>query len=546
MRAYVTRSPVDASHAFQPCALNKTDVFPLPYPNIAIALPTKVPAEVITKLKTFGYQEIVYQKEKIITFANPTADQVGYIMSLEHNGSCPSPQFHINTSCLSVLMTIRKIFSNFLLAHTYPAFETDDHANAVENMKLDVRDLKRKGKEPSAGGKKRPRTEQETQDTGDENMSDDGESEDDAESRESIKWAYPPAPFANGWGPLSALPAGDGVFSPFIPELASFDPKGVVSVITRYFLTCLGTDFQTVKAAQELIRSRFAIISKTPVGNVLSHMARCLDIGIQGQCRVFPIFDGGLYEGCAIVGARVKYILNKATVVPVPHDDLVERIRAYGGHKFALEAIFKLCGGKPEHLNEWVDGISSMSHLRKGLMKCLLNESGRDEVLRLASQLRFGPSSPINPDTLHAALGYIVDENKDLPNTFPIHHSMLFEKDRVAVVWSTFGENAPSPAFTGKKWSLDKADHPNHIGFRTGVALREAIADLKQVLASKQLAVPPLQRRSGVHTARVYTGNESRMLWADLVKAAGISVASIAGSNVASGSVGENNLFNDF
>jgi hypothetical protein len=546
LRAYTEQRRVDATQAFLPILFRNEDTFDIGYPTLSISLASPTPQEVLDTLKSFGYQEVTYQKEKVLLFYRPTKECVAYIMSREHNRQCPSPQLTVNTSCLGAISLVKKIFSCFFHTHTYPAFESDEHASEVQALTLVAR----------TGDDRRPRivdprpAKKTRTDKGAEPVEDDEDMEEESDDEESplpkhtIKWALPPPISKSAWGPSDALPAMTGVYVPFIPELASYDSRSVITTITRYFISCLGTSTEDVRANLEFLRGRLAIVSKTPTGNILAHMARCIDIGLQAQARIFPIIEGGVYQGCALLGAKTKYIIGKEIVSPVESGTLMEKVQSFGSHKGALIAILRIAGASEPQIVQGIKDIKTMMALRSVLSRAAINEAGRDEILRLSSQLRFGPYATLNADKIHEAL-VLISSNDDIPRDYPIHPSMLFERDRTAVIWSTFGESAPSIAFPGKKYALDKNDHPNHIGFRSGIALREAIADLKHVLSTKEVAVPALTRRSAPYVTRIYTGGDSKMLWGDLKRACGVVSTGVAGTALPA--VGPNTaLFEDF
>jgi len=549
MRAYTTQQRVDASQSFLPIIFNKDDVFPLSYPNIAVAFTPSPPAEVLDRLKAHGYQEVTFQKEKVIIVTSPTPEIVKFIMERDHRDSCPAPQNTVNTSCLGALMMIRKIFSCFLQTHQYPAFSTEEHAVEIEKYKFASSGGKRRMVERSDERSKKSKTS-----TGragatweeDETMDNDESIETSEEAGSEIKWALPPPRNERGWGDFALCPSGDGVYSPFIPELALADAKAVYLTIQEHFLSCLGSNTEEVKASLEQLRGRLAIIAKTREGEILAHMARCIHLSITGQSKCYPVIEGGVYQGSVLIGARVKYIINKDTISPVPFDQLQEKVKSFGSHKSALLAILGLCHvTKPEDVAMSLKNITSMYKLRLGVLESPTSAVARDEVLKLSSQLRFGPSRAVNPDTLHDALDLIANPTRELPLDFPLHHSMLFETDRVAIVWSSFGDTAPSPSFPGKKFDLGRNDHPSHIGFKTGVPLREAIADLKHVLNTKQIAVPPLNRRGTVYSVRVYAGADGKKLWVDMKSAAGVSSV-VAGSSSVPVGIASSSVFADF
>jgi len=110
-----------------------------------------------------------------------------------------------------------------------------------------------------------------------------------------------------------------------------------------------------------------------------------------------------------------------------------------------------------------------------------------------------------------------------LPSDFPIHYSMLFETDRTSIVWSAFGNLAPTCLFAGGP-IIDLTSSraiPKHVAFRM-VPLKDALIDIQKILSEKRFAATTNNRRSGAFKDRMYTGLDATKILSALSSACGV------------------------
>jgi len=512
--AMVQNIRVRANDSFHPISWPISNCFPYEYPNLSVAFRSLPPNDVMDRLKTFGFEEQMIKGRKVLLFRNPTSEVVNIIMAIDHDTISPSPNSFVNSNCLRYIALIRKIFSAFFNLHSYPAFQSPEHANDISNLQL-LGDGKGKKRGALSGGPKSKRSRPETRATTSMETEEDDEEEGEVETTQEplsdIVWCLPNRRSPLPWGTFSQLPNSHGVFVPFVVELLAFDKRIILDVILEYFLGCLGSNTEEVRTMVDKLKAALGVICYTPVGKVLGHMALCIKLGLQAQARIFPVFEGGIYEGCVLAGSLFNIVVENNVYVSLEPERLALQVQMYSTTISSLRAIGTIAGDSELLLN--ADGspcFTSFMQLKRILANRALTNERRDEVVKLAVHLRRSTWS-LNPSSVMKALGYLsIPLWKELPDDLPVHPTMLFEDDVLAVVWSCFGDMAPSPRFqSGQVVDLRKSVTPAHIGFSQRV-LPQAISDMRDIHSAKTITVPTLNRRSSVHKDRIFQGNTAR------------------------------------
>lgn len=504
-------------------------------------------------LKTYGYYEAVVKGVKIMVFRSPDVDLIKTLATSSAAKTCPAPDGTVNLSCLPVLKLIRKIFSCFLATHTYPAFRNPEHEQSVEvwDASDDGSSGKRKA-DNQLGGKQKRVAREGTSGDHDEEMSeaDDHTGRSHVPSGNTIRMALPPTRGDTPWGDEDAIPVTYGNFLQFVPDLANNDTKIVVSVIVKYFLSCLGSTAQEAFSTLESIKVAMGIIGNTNQGKELSHLAKCIDICLLAQARCFPIFSEGIYLGTVLSGFGHTIRIGDSDYTAQTHEIVKGLVNAAGPHKSTITAIARIAwngsdvDGDGERLN-----ISSMMELRHLVLdEWSLTESKRDEIVKLAKYLSFPSKSwPLSPNHLLDALRLLTGEARDLPNHLPIHPSKLLEQDRIACVWSAFGSMAPTCHFSGGPICRlsDATSSSGKIAWKQ-VPLADAIADMKRVLSSKEFSKASGNRRSGAFKDRIFDGVVAKDIWSALRLASGSNIAEKKNAKNTGVSGGADNLLAEY
>lgn len=441
----------------------------------------------------------------------------------------PAAANSVNLEALSSLQLIRRIFSNFLKVHQYPAFIDVDHLEYTEAHWLQQGELKRKRGNTShdaAGPSKRVNTGGiEVRAEQDVSMEDTSES---IPPGDKIIWAIPPSQNVVSWGEEGHLPDGDGLFIRFIDEVQNGNgEKIIVEVLVRYFLGCLGNNADAVHKSINKIRSDNTIIMQSRVGRELAHLAKCVDIGIQCQARIFPIISGEQYVGCTILGAGFQIRNYDSVWCPVSMISLRDKVANAGSHRSSLTAIADIVDpNRDNSLGARVESALDMTTLRRALLESETSAEERNRIVTQARNLRFRSKSlNVSADNISRILHHIAHPELEIDTTIPLHYSKLFEQNRTHVLWSSFGELAPVLNFPGgPQVNLESSkDLPKHVGVRM-LPLKDSLVDLEMILSTKKFSNCTLNRRSGVFKDRIYTGLDANKIMSELSSAAGVAL----------------------
>lgn len=508
-------------------------LIPLVMPSIAVSFSGAVPSELMDKMKSVGVLETTIQKAKIFIIKDCPS---GLTKELKNNGgieTCPSPQQTVNISSIPEITFLRKLISLFLSVHTYPAFDNLDQLADLQALELVGDGSSTTGKRKRDGviyedaplkNLQRPQEEDDDGDD-DQDVSMDPQTTDSA--RDGIKVALPPL-LTPQWGDVEGIPKRHGVFIPFLAELSDFDAKTIPEVVNTYFLRSLGTSHDIIVSKMDDIRRACGIMSDTDLGKEWSHMMRCIAIALNAQAVCYAIYSDEVYTGCVISGCGFTISVYGLKYQPVPFDELVKLVERSNPHASTVSAIAELLPSMSASKQAEWDAIDSMIDLRVFLWKSKITESVKDDILRLSKHLRYPQKTwPLTVEHLEKALRYIREASvEELPQDITLHASMLFEKDIVSCIWSTFGAMAPTCVFSGGPMTdlTSASSSSGPIAWKSAV-LPEAIRTIQSLIREKKFPRGQGGRRSTNFKDRMFTGAQATRVWVALRSAAGVDVS---------------------
>lgn len=533
MMAYVTQKKTSVIAPYHQLAYENTKPFvTTSFPSVSVSFNGVPVSETLDAIRNAGGKEMKSKGQLIFLIPSPSSA----ILRVVSNGGAlkttPAITGSVNLASLSTLSLIRRTISNFLFTHQYPAFIDADHLKyTMEHWPIEVDNgLKRKRLADDVVG---PAGKKRAVDVG-EGTSSAVEADvlmepamEELPPSETIIYAMPPPVIRHGWGTVDQLPAGDGLFVRYISETQNGKgEKAVTALLIRYFLGCLGTNAEGVRSMVKRIREDWGVIAETDAGKELAHICKCIDLGITAQARVFPIIDEGQYLGCALMGAGFQISAYNTVYTPTDNQTLKDRIGAATSHKAALQTIADIAsGGDPDvDVYDQVKGCVSMIELRNLLISTELTTQQREQVCASARGLRFrNKPFHISSDNLSLILSAISNPNQELDTSLPIHPQYIFEGNRSHLLWSVFGDLAPTFNFPGgPQIDLTRSkDLPTHVAVRN-IALSDALIDLDVVIRDKKYSGASNNRRSGPFKDRIYTKHEARQILTNLCSAVGV------------------------
>lgn len=459
IHACIDRVNADVREPCHPISLKLKDSIPFPYPPICVT-PTSGGNEVDQKLLDLGGVLNIIRKEKVFEFKSPNADFFKAIGKMKLSATSQAVDNTINLSALDTFKLTNRIMSAFLILHRYPAYRDSDHFWSIAvSTELEweyggTTGLKRKrheGDDAGSANKTRkaaagvlvpkhadlPEIDPKT---------DRGH---DAIARIKTIPERAHTPWATT---VDQLPQTDGLFIPYHPQLFFYDIQMVPRVLSKHFLGCLGTSKEGCLRMMEKMKSDWGVLGKTDIGKILSHLAFCIDLAIAAQARVVPLLLNGRYSGVFFSGSGYSVSIDGTLYAPTTFDKVLQAIEESTTHSKILGEILGLLGIAGD-INDGMSDVGrivkdqtfTMMSLRAKCLSAKVSVDDKTKILELARaldfrQVRFG----INANHIAAALHLIADVPTTLPNDLPIHSSMIFETDRLKVVWSCFGFTAPT------------------------------------------------------------------------------------------------------
>lgn len=515
MSAYVKQQAVPTSEVGYPVSLEISNCFPIRLPNLVISFKGQVPTSALEKLNIVGFERTkVNKKDDILVFSDFTFDEAREILGTNPIRVTPAPAGAVNLQAFTSFVVVLKVLSNFLRAHTYPAFADEDHLTDVEAMLEVVHLEKRAADEHKAAPPSKKAKVDDAVFVEDEEMEDtDTPSPPKPKKEIHLKRAKPPAPNNLGWGTPSQIPNTSGLFFPFVPELASFDNKTVPDLIDDFFLKALGKTPENQVQKSDEIRSAWGVVSKTETGNILAHIAKIVNLALRSQTRAFPLISDGVYHGSILSGARFYLGHYGKVVYPITYGKIQEETSSYQFHTKVLRAILNIVDEKTDGK---IEKPTTMRGLRALLLDANLSEENRDEIRRLAVHLNFKEKFlGLNAQTIIKLLNEF--ENLAEPNDeLPLHPNALFSQDAIFVALSAFGYQAPSPMIDSCPKIKVTGTPPQTLVFRQK-PVDLATLDWKKILETKEITNNP-RNLSRQNRDRSMTGNDKTTVWGKMVE----------------------------
>jgi hypothetical protein len=418
----------------------------------------------------------------------------------------------VNLQAIRMVVTIQKILSAFLLTHVYPAFHHVSDTSPVSDIgKTEVMNKKRKISTTSyvtcmSDPEKHL---EDVQANEEEEMSDAPNQGPNIQ----LKAAKPTSIRDNRWGPVDRMPNLSGLYVPYVRELAIGDTVTLPRLMTDVFLRSLASTQTGMIAAVDKLRSAWGVICTTDTGHELSHLSRCIEIALNAQAIVYPVYTNDVYEGCVIGGAGYSVSIKGVSLVPSSYEDLQKVVRKTSMHSFALSEISDLLS---EEGRTDLESCVTMRQVSDVVNREKLDDIGRQHIVKSAYKLSFTNNYwSTSVTNIKRMMELIADPDEDIDVNIPMHPKYLFTNDRIELVLSAFGHQAPSFMITNAaKCALSSREPPRNFHVRT-TTVETAVSDMKYVMENRYITNNN-QRLSSKHRDIPIKGNDKARIWADL------------------------------
>jgi len=402
----------------------------------------------------------------------------------------------------------------FLYTHAYPAYRHIEDVELVEDSEDEEPEGKKRKITGDNDGTYVLNPEGATESGGDVK-------DDDADAKPApnlpalgqirLMYAKPtPSSDSPKWGAREHIPNASGLFVPYVKDLVIPDKKTLPAVMERYFARCFAKDLSGMVQKLTDLRSAWGNISTTSLGSEMSHIAKCIDLALQAQAIIYPVYTGAVYEGTVISGAGFTIVKNGDVYEPMAYADLQERVVASSAHSRAIEEIVDAVNNEDEFS---MKGCSTIRQLSNLLKEEDLDESARSRVVKAAHNLSFENKYwSTSAYYVQSMLSYLVDEKVAIPDDVPMHPKYIFYSSRIEEVMSAFGYEAPSFLIpNGKQLELSKVEPPKNFHVRT-LPIATAIGDMMYVL-EKGVITNGNQNLSHKHRDLALKSNDKKEVW---------------------------------
>lgn len=249
---------------------------------------------------------------------------------------------------------------------------------------------------------------------------------------------------------LDALPPGQGLWFPYFSATATSDPRTVPYFLQTYAKLSFGATHASSMNDLAIAIAQWGLNAETESGKELSHLVKVVGIAIEAQARPIPCVRRGKYAGTVILGCGYTLRLNDEFIRPATQDKLAKAMLESDAHVAALKEISAYLGNDTQKAE--ILTVTSMATLYNLLQKGWIKSKDHERIRTLAKSLVFKITkywAPNLSNIMYAmstirryeTLEMLFNES---PDAYPIHPSMLFNDDKLAVIWSCFGNMAPS------------------------------------------------------------------------------------------------------
>jgi len=303
----------------------------------------------------------------------------------------------------------------------------------------------------------------------------------------------------------------DGLFCPFILDLAGEDRVTIWRIIEKYFFKALGNTHSMCSDTFTKFKSALGAISTCKAVKELTHIYKLIDISILSQTRLYLLVSGESYLGCVLFGAEYKLTNMPSEVLePCTASQLKELLMNQATHQGSLR---KLAG----MLRKTEEELLSMRIISKFARECALTEEQKHTVIELCKCLNFN-SIPwkFNDTTVLEMFEYLNDPNMQVPDETYLNPNYLFFTDRYEEVLSVFGFQAPTfDLGSCGRVNLNDRNYPRVLRYRL-VAISTAIGSYRRIKSEKSIYNNPSSSLSSIYSERNTEKPKIQEMWTAL------------------------------
>lgn len=458
---------------------------------------------------------------------DPTVEKVRQLMTTE-----PIPRSdtrHIagsmNVRAYKVALMLQGLLTAFLNTHVYAAFRNKEALEPGYSPNLVNVNKRRKLSSSAYLGCMTNEALTQDVDVGEE-KEEGGNSDERPTPTIILQRAKPTESTESRWGLSANIPNADGLFFPYVADLAVHDERTVPDLVSRYFVKCLADDIHATSNVMNELTAAWGVLRETTLGGEMSHLCRCIEIALQSQTAVYPIYTNtNKYEGCVVWGTGYQLLQNGMVHNPISYNKLLDEVRDKSMHSSALAAIEGIIG---DSYSAGLQQCTSIRELSNNVQECRLSVGQQQEVVKYASRLcydnRYWGCQTIFIKRMFR-LYTLLKQEEVIPFDTPMHPSMLFSTDPDELVLSAFGYQAPTFLIpNGKRLPLKEKNNDDlPTSFHTRmVELAKAVSDMKYIRGDGYITNDN-RVLSTKHRDLTIKGADKKEIWNMLVEEVSVS-----------------------
>lgn len=245
---------------------------------------------------------------------------------------------------------------------------------------------------------------------------------------------------------------------PYLSALAKRDMDSIMDTLDKYLRPLLGENETDSRETFEWLRTRMGLLSDTVWGDELAHLYSGIGLMFESGSTLRVITtSNNVYQGFCLVGGGYTLSQFDTVYTPVLNTRFAEVFSQASPHNSSFSKILELISFPEDILREEAKvSCNTVSKLGSLIRQYGINSNMEERIKLEARNLCFPTDSNL-PATAHNVARVLrAMSSNESEEFFPLHPSMIMDRDRRKRLLSSFGAVAPSFLVPGgRSVSLD-------------------------------------------------------------------------------------------
>jgi hypothetical protein len=262
-----------------------------------------------------------------------------------------------------------------------------------------------------------------------------------------------PSPHSSSYnyGGPQDVPFKPGFFFPYFDGMLVPDTGFIRECVISLFMRSIGTKELDVKSAWKSFHQDIHTFSQTTSGMVVTHILAGCRLALQGQARLFLVFDEDSYKGFTLLGEQFDVYIGRSCLHPITAQNLKAELAKVATRRGSAQMLKSIGEAKGMMVVDEDKLMASSAYVVEVLvflrdLEAPLNKEELEQVRMALSRLHFQKKFlAFSPANIKAALEDISQEytRPDVP--FYISHSAWKDiENPIHQILARFGPNSIS------------------------------------------------------------------------------------------------------